>query len=224
MAKPTRHAGGYRSLVAFQMSTVIYDATVSFCDQFIDGRSRTVDQMVQAARSGRQNIAEGSRSGAFDPETERRLTNVARASLEELLLDYEDYLRQHHLPQWGRGQAETMEVRDVWRTHHSDQADKTPVNMDWRALDDEHLQWYSKWLKGTPAAVQANAVICLINQANYRLDQLLHADSSDDAEEMKNCPICGAEMVLRQVKSGPNEGNSFWGCSRYPACKGTRRA
>jgi restriction system protein len=81
-------------LRSFQVTTIIYDATVSFCARFVDKHSRTVDQMVQAARSGRQNIAEGSRASATSSQTELRLVNVARASLDELLLDYEDFLRQ----------------------------------------------------------------------------------------------------------------------------------
>jgi four helix bundle protein len=89
-----RPSGGYRDLRSFQTATVIYDATVSFCNRFVGKRSRTHDQMVQAARSGRQNIAEGSRAAATSSQTELRLVNVARASLDELLLDYEDFLRQ----------------------------------------------------------------------------------------------------------------------------------
>src|SRR5664279_471492 len=85
-----RPSGGFRELRSFQVTTIIYDATVAFCERFLDKRSRTVDQMVQAARSGRQNIAEGSRATATASQTELRLVNVARSSLEELLLDYAD--------------------------------------------------------------------------------------------------------------------------------------
>lgn len=92
--------GGYRKLKSFQMAQLIYDITVRFCDRYIDGRSRTRDQMVQAARSGVQNIAEGSQASGTSKKTELKLTNVARASLEELRLDYEDFLRQRQLPQW----------------------------------------------------------------------------------------------------------------------------
>src|SRR5574337_43543 len=92
--------GGFRKLRSFQAAQLAYDGTVVFCDRFIDKRSRTHDQMVQAARSGVQNIAEGSLASATSKETELKLTNVARASLEELRLDYEDYLRQRDLPQW----------------------------------------------------------------------------------------------------------------------------
>lgn len=89
--------GGYRKLRSFQSVQMVYDATVIFCNRFINKRSRTHDQMVQAARSGVQNIAEGSMASATSKKFELKLTSVARASLEELLLDYEDYLRQHGL-------------------------------------------------------------------------------------------------------------------------------
>src|SRR5207249_10382794 len=95
-----RPSGGYRKLRSYQVATLIYDGTVSFCDRFVDKRSRTHDQMVQAARSGGKNIAEGSRAAATTSQTELRLVNVARSSLEELLLDYEDYLRQRRHRQW----------------------------------------------------------------------------------------------------------------------------
>lgn len=92
--------GGYRRLKSFQVSQLIFDITVRFCARFINKFSRTSDQMVQAARSGVQNIAEGSQASGTSKKTEIKLTNVARASLEELRLDYEDYLRQHELPIW----------------------------------------------------------------------------------------------------------------------------
>lgn len=92
--------GGYRKLKSFQVAQLIYDVNVRFCDRYIEKRSRTHDQMVQAARSGVQNIAEGSQASGTSKKTELKLTNVARASLEELRLDYEDYLRQRGLPKW----------------------------------------------------------------------------------------------------------------------------
>src|SRR5437764_8206376 len=95
-----RPSGGYRKLRSYQVATVIYDATVSFCDRFVGKRSRTHDQMVQAARSGGKNIAEGSRAAATTSQTEGRLAKVARGSLEELLLDYEGYRRQHGNRAW----------------------------------------------------------------------------------------------------------------------------
>ncbi len=94
--------GGYRNLKSFQIAQLVYDVTVRFCDRYIDPRSRTHDQMVQAARSGVQNIAEGSQASATSKKTELKLTSVARASLEELRLDYEDFLRQRGLQLWER--------------------------------------------------------------------------------------------------------------------------
>ncbi len=92
--------GGYRNLKSFQLARLVFDITVRFCDRFIDRRSRTHDQMVQAARSGVQNIAEGSQASGTSKKTELKLTNVGRASLEELRLDYEDFLRQRELHLW----------------------------------------------------------------------------------------------------------------------------
>jgi len=94
--------GGYRKLKSFQVAELVYDVTVRFCDKYIERRSRTHDQMVQAARSGVQNIAEGSQASGTSKKMELKLTNVARASLEELRLDYEDFLRQRNLPLWDR--------------------------------------------------------------------------------------------------------------------------
>ncbi len=94
--------GGYRNLKTFQLAQLVYDLTVRFCDRHIDRRSRTHDQMVQAARSGVQNIAEGSQASATSKKFELKLTNVARASLEELRLDYQDFLRQRGLREWER--------------------------------------------------------------------------------------------------------------------------
>jgi four helix bundle protein len=124
MAKKLRPSGGYRDTASFQTATIIYDATYRFCEKFLDPRSRTVDQMVQGARSGRQNIAEGSRASATSSQTELRLLNVARSSQEELLLDYEDYLRHRCLVMWAPDSSEAMAVRDVPRRFKSDRADQ----------------------------------------------------------------------------------------------------
>jgi four helix bundle suffix protein len=104
--------GGYRKLKSFQMAQLVYDITVRFCDRYIDRRSRTRDQMVQAARSGVQNIAEGSQASGTSKKTELKLTNVARASLEELRLDYEDFLRQRGLPAWEHGDPRRQKLID----------------------------------------------------------------------------------------------------------------
>ncbi len=237
--KRLRPSGGYRKLRSFQTTTVIYDATVSFCDRFLDKRSRTVDQMVQAARSGRQNIAEGSRATATSSQTELRLINVARASLDELLLDFEDFLRQRGLRQWSKDDPQAREVREVEkRKEPSDRTDQTG-----------HAA-YAAWVSHKDPAVVANAIICLIHQANYLLDQQIAAlekgfveeggyseqlaaariekrrkdlsDKTDRTEQRKPvCPICKGLMVLRIAKKGSNTGSQFWGCADYPQCKGT---
>ena len=244
--KRLRPSGGYRRLRSFQLSTVIYDATVSFCNRFVDRRSRTHDQMVQAARSGRQNIAEGSRAGATSSKTETHLTNVARSSLDELLLDYEDFLRQRKLRQWAKDDKEAREVRKAGlRKDHEDGADQNGKNV--AAL-------YSLWLDHVEPAVVANALICLIHQANYLLDQQLRTleqnfikeggyseqlaaariaerevqrhqsdrtDPSDRTDkEFPDCPVCGKIMAVRTVRQGKRAGSHFWGCTGYPECKG----
>lgn len=104
--------GGYRNLKSFQLAQLIYDVTVRFCDRYIDKKSRTHDQMVQAARSGVQNIAEGSQVSGTSKKMEIKLTNVARASLEELRLDYEDFLRQRGLELWERSDPRRQELID----------------------------------------------------------------------------------------------------------------
>lgn len=104
--------GGYRHLKSFQVAQLVYDVTVRFCDRYIDRRSRTHDQMVQAARSGVQNIAEGSKASGTSKKMELKLTNVACASLEELRLDYEDFLRQRGLAQWRKEDPRRQELID----------------------------------------------------------------------------------------------------------------
>lgn len=242
--KRLRPSGGYRTLRSYQVSTVVYDGTVSFCSRFVDKRSRTVDQMVQAARSGGKNIAEGSRAAATTSQTELRLVNVARASLEELLLDYEDYLRQHGKRQWTKDDPEAREVRGVGKElDRPDRADR-PDRTDPAA----HYRVYARWLEHADSAVVANTLICLIHQTNYLLDQQISAlerafvkdgGYSEQlavariAERQKQpprpgttaapaCVLCGKPMSLRTARKGARAGSQFWGCSGYPECKGTR--
>jgi four helix bundle suffix protein len=149
--------GGYRELESYQMAEIVFDGTVAFCERFIDRRSRTHDQMVQAARSGKQNIAEGSMASGTSKKTELKLIGVARASLEELLLDFQDYLRQHGLPLWGKEHAKAKEIRALaYRANRS-------------------YLTYKTYLEASPPEIAANAMICLIHQTNYLLDQQLRA-------------------------------------------------
>jgi len=152
-------SGGFRKLRSFVCAQGVYDGTVIFCDRFIDKKSRTHDQMVQAARSGVQNIAEGSLASATSKKTELKLTGVARASLGELLLDFEDYLRQHKLRQWQKDSPEALAVRK----NLSDKSDLSDLS-DWSTL---------------PAAELANTLICLINQASYLLWQQMKSLEKD---------------------------------------------
>ena len=149
-----RPRGGYRKLRSFRTATVIYDATARFCERFVERRSRMVDQMVQAARSGRQNIAEGSRASASSSQTQLRLVNVARASLDELLLDYEDFLRQRRLVQWPKDHPEAMAVRAVGqRLPRADRSDPS---------DPSDSSRYARWLEHKNPAIVANAIICRV--------------------------------------------------------------
>lgn len=147
--------GGFRSLKSFQMTEIIYDYTVEFCRRWVSSRSRTTDQMIQAARSGRQNIAEGSLASGTSKKTELKLVGVARASLGELLLDYEDFLRQRGLVMWGKDDPRVTAIRALsYRTYKT-------------------YRTYTTFLRDPEAA--ANAAICLLHQANYLLDQQLRA-------------------------------------------------
>ncbi|MDQ2922585.1 MAG: four helix bundle suffix domain-containing protein [Acidobacteriota bacterium] len=147
--------GGYRQLKSFQQAELVYDSTVKFCDRFIDRRSRTHDQMVQAARSGRQNIAEGSQASGTSKKFELKLVGVARASLEELLLDFEDFLRQRGLPLWGKDHPTAQVVRRLAYENN-----RTYLT-------------YSSYVEKASPEIAANTVICLIHQTNYLLDQQL---------------------------------------------------
>jgi len=105
--------GGYRELKSYQNAEIVYDATGAFCDRFVDRRSRTHDQMVQAARSGKQNTTEGSMASGTSKETELKLVGAARASLEELFLDYEDFLRQRRCVLWRKNHPSVVSVRKL---------------------------------------------------------------------------------------------------------------
>jgi len=147
--------GGYRDLKSYRSAEIVYDATVAFCGRFIDIRSRTHDQMVQAARSGKQNIAEGSMASGTSRKTELKLVSVARASLEELLLDYEDFLRHRALDLWGKQHPLAWEVRQ--QAYREDRSYRT----------------YRTYVEEAPPETAANTVICLVHQTNYLLDRLL---------------------------------------------------
>ncbi len=180
--------GGYRNLKSFQVAELVYDLTVLFCEKYIDSRSRTRDQMVQAARSGVQNIAEGSQASATSRKMEMKLTSVARASLEELLRDYEDYLRQNNLPQWDRNDPRRVDligrrpkilddVAEWARAVKSGQSG--PSGPSGRSGQDSAPSTQSTSPKPpTYPEILADAAIALITVACFLLDRQLAAQAS----------------------------------------------
>jgi four helix bundle suffix protein len=153
--------GGYQKLLSYQKAEIVYDATVYFCNRFIDRRSRTHDQMIQAARSGKQNIIEGSMASATSKETEIKLTSVARASLEELLADYRDFLRERGLQEWPREHAYALRLREL------------------NKIPDATYATFRKGIESPDPAITANVIIGLIRVASYLLDrQLRHLEKN----------------------------------------------
>lgn len=157
--------GQYRTLISYQKAEVVFDVTYCFCKRFLSKGDRTVDQMIQAARSGKQNIAEGSRASGTSKETEIKLTNVARASLEELLIDYQDFLRVRNQPIWAKESKEATYVRRL--------AGRIPVS----------YETYREICETRSAEVIANVAICLPHQTNYLLNQQIRRLEQDFLKE-----------------------------------------
>lgn len=157
--------GDYQTLFSFQKAEVIYDLTFRFAHKYLARGDRTVDQMIQSARSGKQNILEGSKAALTSKETEIKLTSVGRASLEELLADYRDYLRVRDHAIWDKDSKEARFVRQLGR--------KTPHT----------FELYREFVETRPPEVIANIAICLIHQANYLIDQQLRRLEKDFLEQ-----------------------------------------
>jgi four helix bundle suffix protein len=157
--------GGYEKLHSFQKARIVYDGPVKFCERFVSQRSRTHDQMVQAARSGKQNILEGSQASGTSKETEIKLTNVARASLEELLEDYRDFLRVRGIPEWTKEHPCTQRIRDLNRQR------------------DANYETFKKGIEHPDPAIAANVMIGLIKLTNYLLDKQLKRLEKDFLKE-----------------------------------------
>ena len=156
--------GNYRNLIYFQKATCIYDITHYFANTFFSAKDRTIDQMIQAARSGRQNIAEGSAAATTSKETELKLTNVAKASLQELLLDYEDYLRQNGLEQWAISDKRTVQTREYCKRHTN------PKD-------------FTEKIKTRSAETIANIAIVLIHQTDVLLAKLIERQKHEFLEK-----------------------------------------
>lgn len=246
---PLLPSGGYAKLRSYAVAAAVYDATVVFCDRFISKGSRTHDQMVQAARSGVRNISEGSGAAATSRKTEIKLTNVALASLkDELIRDYESFLRQRGLRVWSKDASEALALRGRLKT-------------------EEGLEGLAAHVAGAEPEAAANAVLCAAHQATYLLRRQIErlgrdfleqggfterlyaartaareaqrggagtggsdgADMSDRADKADKadgeggvpvCPVCGKAMRRRTARSGPHEGEAFWGCTGWPECRG----
>jgi four helix bundle suffix protein len=174
--------GGYRNLKSFQIAQLVYDVTVRFCDRYIDKRSRTHDQMVQAARSGVQNIAEGSKTSGTSKKMELKLTNVARASLEELRLDYGDFLRQRGLPKWDRRderraelsarRCKTADEVAVWVREVHDRNGPGGQNGQRGRSNESTMS-----TRSTYPEIAANAALTLITVASSLLDRQIEAQA-----------------------------------------------
>jgi len=220
-----RKAGNFKNLISYQKAEAIYDITVFFCRKFLSPRDRTVDQMIQAARSGKQNIAEGVAASSTNAETEIRLVNVAKASLIELRTDYEDYLRTHSQLQWAEGSAEIEAMRTLGR-EHNDSA------------------FFMSLVQTRPAATIANMAIVLLRQTDFLLfrqlealgerfvsygdlhERLAAARTSEQKREQlgaaPRCPICEKPMIVTFAEGGPLAGQPVWGCMDREQCTGAR--
>jgi four helix bundle suffix protein len=149
--------GGYKNLLSYQKAEIIYDATVSFCKRFVDKRDRTHDQMVQAARSGKQNIIEGSMASGTSKEMEIKLTNVARASLEELLADYRDFLRVRGIAEWPKDHPYALRLRELNR------------------ISGATYETFRKGIEHPESAICANVIIGLIRVTSLLLSRQIQA-------------------------------------------------
>lgn len=157
--------GGYKRLLTYQKAEIIYDGTVYFCNKFLKKPDRTIDQMIQAARSGKQNIAEASMASATSKETEIKLTNVARASLEELLIDYQDFLRTHKLKEWVKDHKYVTRLRELNRTPNA------------------NYETFKKGIENPNPEISANVLISLIKITSYLLSRQIKRLEEDFIKE-----------------------------------------
>jgi four helix bundle suffix protein len=198
--------GDYHTLLSFQKAEIVYDITFRFAHKFLSKGDRTVDQMIQSARSGKKNILEGSKAGLTSKETEIRLTNVARASLEELLDDYKDYLRARDLKIWDKDSKEAQYVRALGR--------KTP-----QTYED-----YRVFVETRRPEVIANIALCLIHQTNYLIDRQLRRLEQDFLKEggLRE-RMTRLRLQYRNKNRGPHESHDSYDSQstppRKPGCR-----
>jgi len=222
--------GGYEELHSYQKSLIVFLATYYLAKRWVRMGSRTRDQMEQSARSGKQNIVEGSLASATSKQTEIHLTNVARASIGELLEDYKDFLRLRGLPIWDKSDPRMLAMRAL-------------------GTDDATYETYRTQVENDDPEVVGNVMVCLCAQTGYLLDQQIREleqaflkeggirermtrarlavrdpqpTTPPDSPESPACPLCQKPMRKRTARQGRNAGQPFWGCSAHPDCKGTR--
>lgn len=239
-------SGGYRKLNSFHFATLIHLATIRFCKRFIpyreDPLGKTSGQMVGAARSGRQNIIEGSERAATSKETEMKLTDVSRASLGELLGDLEIFLAERDEIPWSIHSKEHQAVSALNFTPFEYTDD---VLHDYWTWFHREKQRFAPWVEHDDPIVAANALIILIRRAMAMLAGQMRGQGaafsadggfrerltqtrieSRGAEpppaDAPACPDCGKPMRRRTARKGPHAGEPFWSCSGYPECRGTR--
>jgi len=237
-------SGGYRKLNSFHFATLIHLATIRFCKRFIpyreDPLGKTSGQMVGAARSGRQNIIEGSERAATSKETEMKLTDVSRASLGELLGDLEIFLAERDAIPWS---IRSKEHQAVSALNFTPFAYTDDVLHDYWTWFHREKQRFAPWVEHDDPIVAANALIILIRRAmamlagqmrgqgaafaadggfRERLTQTRLEARDAPPADAPACPLCGKPMRQRTARKGPHAGEPFWSCSGYPECRGTR--
>jgi four helix bundle suffix protein len=241
---PFGRFGGYRKLHSFGFVCLVYHATTRFCRRVYpwkeDPLGKTSGQMIGAARSARQNIVEASSRASTSKETEIKLLDVAKASLDELLGDYEAFLIDNDQLVWS-------EKDERWQSVAALKLDEFSATEDVLHEFSRHIiamrHRFADWLEHEDPYVAANAIIVIINRAASLLFRQMERAMADfereggfrermtrlrieQREALKaaeppppSCPACGKPMTRRKAKTGPNAGKPFWGCTGYPACK-----
>ena len=228
--------GGYRRMDTFMLATIIYYGTVIFCRNNVKSNRQT-EQMEQAARSGRQNMAEGSQRAATSAQTEMTLTDVARASLTELQLDFEDFINLAGLTPWRDDDPNSLEIKSI-------RLERTPpgpnIIHNFSRTVARNRAKFAKWLESEDPVVVANALVRLCDRADFLIRKQLEAQGERfledggfrerltrqraaaraEPEPGPACPDCGDAMRLRHARRGPHAGSKFWGCPNYPECSG----
>ncbi len=239
-------SGGYFKLDSWTLANIVQLGTLKFCERFLDLKNdpcgRLYDQMTQAARSGVANIAEGSARHHTSTETEMSLTDVARASLQELSGDYLNWLLRHDQVPWLKN---SEDAQLIYTIRLSPCAYSNDIQHDACARILADKKKFEPWLESNNSLIVANALLVLIARTCNMLNRQLQSQENDfrttggfrenltkarlEARKLQNmaegaptCPICGAPMLKIVAKRGRNCGHEFWGCTKYPDCKGTR--